>query len=238
MTSVLVTGAGGFIGGHLVARLRERGVEDSPWRRPGAPGRVAPALRRRRQPQCGDLQDLAACRSACDGVDVVYNLAADMGGHGVHREQQGAVHAVGADLDPHARGGPPGRCAALLLFLVRLRLRRGQAGVARGRAAAGGRRLPGHARGRLRLGEACSASGWPATSTRTSASRPASPATTTSTGPNGTYDGGREKAPGRDLPQGGRGRPERERGDRDLGRRQADPQSSPISMTASRARCA
>ena len=28
MTSVLVTGAGGFIGGHLVARLREQGVEN------------------------------------------------------------------------------------------------------------------------------------------------------------------------------------------------------------------
>ena len=44
--------------------------------------------------------------------------------------------------------------AALLLLVVGLRLRRRQAGVTRGRAAARGRRLPGHARGRLRLGEA------------------------------------------------------------------------------------
>ena len=29
-----------------------------------------------------DLQDLAACQSACEGIDVVYNLAADMGGMG------------------------------------------------------------------------------------------------------------------------------------------------------------
>jgi nucleoside-diphosphate-sugar epimerase len=29
-----------------------------------------------------DLQELAACQSACKGVDVVYNLAADMGGMG------------------------------------------------------------------------------------------------------------------------------------------------------------
>jgi nucleoside-diphosphate-sugar epimerase len=29
-----------------------------------------------------DLQELAACRNACQGVDVVYNLAADMGGMG------------------------------------------------------------------------------------------------------------------------------------------------------------
>src|SRR6202041_829273 len=30
-----------------------------------------------------DLQELGACQSACEGVDVVYNLAADMGGMGV-----------------------------------------------------------------------------------------------------------------------------------------------------------
>jgi GDP-D-mannose 3', 5'-epimerase len=81
MTSVLVTGAGGFIGGHLVARLREDGVGDvrgvdraplSQWYQ------RFPDVDRR----CADLRDLAACRSACDGVDVVYNLAADMGGMG------------------------------------------------------------------------------------------------------------------------------------------------------------
>src|SRR3984957_2503773 len=81
MTSVLVTGAGGFIGGHLVARLREQGVEDirgvdrvplDEWhqRFDDVDNRTA------------DLQELSACRSASDGVDVVYNLAADMGGMG------------------------------------------------------------------------------------------------------------------------------------------------------------
>ena len=50
MKSVLVTGAGGFIGGHLVARLREHGGREHPRRRPGAARRVAPALRRRGQP--------------------------------------------------------------------------------------------------------------------------------------------------------------------------------------------
>jgi GDP-D-mannose 3', 5'-epimerase len=81
MTSALVTGAGGFIGGHLVARLRKQGIQDirgvdraplDEWhqRFDDVDSRTA------------DLQELAACQSACDGVDVVYNLAADMGGMG------------------------------------------------------------------------------------------------------------------------------------------------------------
>lgn len=80
MTRVLVTGAGGFIGGHLVAALRRdgvgvRGVDKVPldqWhqRFDDVDNRVA------------DLQELDACRQACEGVDTVYNLAADMGGMG------------------------------------------------------------------------------------------------------------------------------------------------------------
>ena len=81
MTSVLVTGAGGFIGGHLVARLRERGVEDI-----RGVDRVPVHEWHQRfgdvDNRSADLQDLAACQSACDGVEVVYNLAADMGGMG------------------------------------------------------------------------------------------------------------------------------------------------------------
>jgi GDP-D-mannose 3',5'-epimerase len=81
MTSVLVTGAGGFIGGHLVARLREQGVEQirgvdrvplGEWHQ----------LFDDVDSRSADLQDMAECRSACDGIDTVYNLAADMGGMG------------------------------------------------------------------------------------------------------------------------------------------------------------
>src|SRR5688572_30656094 len=78
--TTLVTGAGGFIGGHLVGALLERGeqvraVDSKPaaeWhqRFDGAENRVA------------DLQRLDACREAADGVRSVYNLAADMGGMG------------------------------------------------------------------------------------------------------------------------------------------------------------
>ena len=77
---ILVTGAGGFIGGHLVARLldedhRVRAVDIKPverWyqRHPGAENMVA------------DLRLREACEHAVSGVGAVYNLASDMGGMG------------------------------------------------------------------------------------------------------------------------------------------------------------
>ena len=81
MNSVLVTGGGGFIGGHLVARLREQGVDHiravdqapiDQWHQ------TFPDV----DNQVGDLQELDPCRTACEGIDTVFNLAADMGGMG------------------------------------------------------------------------------------------------------------------------------------------------------------
>ncbi len=78
---VLVAGGGGFIGGHLVARLREEGfarirsVDVKPleqWYQ--AFDEVENVV--------ADLKLRDACRSACHGVSEVYNLAADMGGMG------------------------------------------------------------------------------------------------------------------------------------------------------------
>ncbi len=77
---VLVTGAGGFIGGHLVAQLRQAGVK-------------VRAVDRKPLAEWYQLFDDAdnlhanlshedACAQAVDGVDTVYNLAADMGGMG------------------------------------------------------------------------------------------------------------------------------------------------------------
>jgi GDP-D-mannose 3', 5'-epimerase len=77
---IVVCGAGGFIGGHLVARLLEQGARvravdlkpQTDWyqRFPQAENLVL------------DLQDRQACRLALQGADEAYNLAADMGGMG------------------------------------------------------------------------------------------------------------------------------------------------------------
>ncbi|KAA0676216.1 NAD-dependent epimerase/dehydratase family protein [Roseomonas genomospecies 6] len=78
---VLVAGAGGFIGGHVVARLRQlgcrriRAVDIKPcaeWyqRFDDVDNRIL------------DLRGKDACMEAAKGADIVINLAADMGGMG------------------------------------------------------------------------------------------------------------------------------------------------------------
>ena len=76
----VVAGGGGFIGGHLVKALKERGdtvrsVDVKPldeWHQvlDGVENVVA------------DLKDLAACREVTEGAAEVFQLAADMGGMG------------------------------------------------------------------------------------------------------------------------------------------------------------
>jgi len=78
---VLVCGAGGFIGGHLIKDLLAsgvdvvRGIDSKPleeWHQ------VARGV----ENVVADLSDLQACRQAVENVDVVFQLAADMGGMG------------------------------------------------------------------------------------------------------------------------------------------------------------
>jgi nucleoside-diphosphate-sugar epimerase len=78
MTAVLVTGAGGFIGHHLVRHLKGLGY----WVRgvdvdvPAYEESVADEFWRI------DLRDWEGCLRATAGIDEVYQLAADMGGIG------------------------------------------------------------------------------------------------------------------------------------------------------------
>lgn len=79
--AILVCGAGGFIGGHLVAELRRRGatairaVDLKP---------LADWYQRFDDVEnlSLDLQERAACETAVAGTTEIYNLAADMGGMG------------------------------------------------------------------------------------------------------------------------------------------------------------
>ena len=78
MTRVLVTGAGGFIGHHLVSRLKSRGA----WVRGVDVKRPEYASSDADDFLLLDLRDAEAARVAAAGVDEVYALAADMGGMG------------------------------------------------------------------------------------------------------------------------------------------------------------
>jgi len=76
--NILVAGAGGFIGGHLVKRLKSEGHYV----------RAVDLKRHEYTPSpadefiVGDLCDPAIARAAVDGIAEVYQLAADMGGAG------------------------------------------------------------------------------------------------------------------------------------------------------------
>jgi len=75
---VLVTGAGGFIGHHLVAFLKDRGywVRGVDLKHPEYAATVADEF------QLLDLRRWESCLEATRGIEEVYALAADMGGMG------------------------------------------------------------------------------------------------------------------------------------------------------------
>ncbi len=75
---ILVTGAGGFIGHHLVNYLKERGywVRGVDIKEPEYSSSPADEF------EFLDLRRWDACLQATRGIDEVYNLAADMGGIG------------------------------------------------------------------------------------------------------------------------------------------------------------
>src|ERR1017187_8141832 len=78
MKRILVNGAGGFIGGHLVKRLKAEGhwvravdLKPHDFATPPADEFIL-----------GDLRDPDVVRMVVEGVQEVYQLAADMGGAG------------------------------------------------------------------------------------------------------------------------------------------------------------
>ncbi len=78
MKKILVTGAGGFIGHHLVEYLKGKGywVRGVDVKAPEFRDSAADDFR------LLDLRRWANCLEATEGIDEVYNLAADMGGMG------------------------------------------------------------------------------------------------------------------------------------------------------------
>lgn len=81
----VVTGAGGFIGGHLIRRLLDEGVEwvrvadikpENEWHQ------VHNGVETFDGPYNGDCRDFRVCRDLCKDASEVYQLAADMGGIG------------------------------------------------------------------------------------------------------------------------------------------------------------
>lgn len=87
--TILVAGAGGFIGGHLVADLIARGARNV--RAADIKGLQAwEQISQNAENIICDLSLKAECEDAVDGCDVVFNLASDMGGMGFienHRAQ-------------------------------------------------------------------------------------------------------------------------------------------------------
>src|SRR3989344_534120 len=77
--TALVCGGGGFIGSHLVKRLKKEGywVRGVDLKKPEYSPSVAHEF------VVGDLRDVSFCRTIFDrSYDEVYQLAADMGGAG------------------------------------------------------------------------------------------------------------------------------------------------------------
>ena len=166
---VVVTGAGGFIGGWLVRHLLEAGfrkiraVDLKPFEQwfqlfPEAENVMS------------DLRDRAACATACRGAAAVYNLAADMGGMGFIETHKAEcmlsvlinTHMLMAARDAGVR--------TIFLSPRRPASMPPTSSVDRRRAAEGGGRLSGDAGRRLRLGEAVLRADVPALLARISAS--------------------------------------------------------------------
>ena len=93
----LVTGAGGFIGHHLVSYLKDAGywVRGVDLKEPDFESSAADEF------DVLDLREFENCRRAVDGVGEVYQLAADMGGIGFISANHAEVGRNNVLIDTH-----------------------------------------------------------------------------------------------------------------------------------------
>jgi GDP-D-mannose 3',5'-epimerase len=98
MTKVLVTGAGGFIGSHLVRSLKARGywVRGVDLKQPEFWPTAADEFK------ILDLRRWDACLEAFAGIDEAYALAADMGGMGFISANHGTILRNNALINLHS----------------------------------------------------------------------------------------------------------------------------------------
>ncbi len=176
---VLVAGGGGFIGGHLVADLLAQGLSvrsvdikpQSEWYQVHDDAENVVA----------DLSLLENAMAAPPGARQVYMLAADMGGMGFI-ENNKALCMLSVLTSTHMLQAAQEHGVERYFYSSSACVYAAdkQTDTARHRAAGGGR-LPGAARGRLRLGEAVHRADVPPLPRGLRPARPGSRATTTST---------------------------------------------------------
>jgi len=94
---VLVTGAGGFIGHHLVSYLKDKGywVRGVDIKNPEFEKTKADDF------QLLDLREFTNCLKACEGIDELYQLAADMGGIGYITSHHAEIFRNNALINLH-----------------------------------------------------------------------------------------------------------------------------------------
>ena len=190
----MIAGAGGFIAGALARRFHERGftriraVDKKPlplWyqRVPGV------------ESLCLDLSEEGNCRQACEGAAEVYNLAADMGGMGFiesHRVECLRSILINTHMleAAYRAGGGSSYFFSSSACAYNTELQKDP----NVRALKESRRLPGHGRAgygwEKLMSEMFCQEYWAERGLATFIAR-----FHNVYGPNGTWDGGREKAP-------------------------------------------